>query len=125
VNDTERQWNRALVTIYKTAKRELGYPANRFLHMLGDHGGVVTAKQLLWSDKPSDGFTFLGEHRRLELTVEATYCWTSSPASSATKIGNVPWIASKGTDGRTIKAVGQVGNDLCLRAGPMRSCVAL
>jgi hypothetical protein len=52
VNDTERQWNRAMVAIYKTAKRELGYPANRFLQMLGDHGGVVTAKQLLWSDKP-------------------------------------------------------------------------
>jgi hypothetical protein len=71
VNDTERRWNRAMVAIYKTAKRELRYPANRFLQMLGEHGGVVTAKQLLWSDKPSDGFTFLWEHRRLELTVEA------------------------------------------------------
>jgi hypothetical protein len=36
VNDTERQWNRAMVAIYKTAKRELRYPANRFLQMLGE-----------------------------------------------------------------------------------------
>jgi hypothetical protein len=48
------------VAIYKTTKPELGYPANGFLQMLGEHGGVATAKQLLWSDKP---------HRRIHLSV--------------------------------------------------------
>jgi hypothetical protein len=71
MNEIERQWNRAMAAIYETAKRELGYPANRFLQMLSDQGGLVTAKQLLWSDRPSDGFTFLWEHHRLDLTVEA------------------------------------------------------
>jgi len=60
-----------MVTIYETAKRELGYNATRFLQMLSEQGGLATAKQLLWSDKPSDGFTTLWEHHRLELTVEA------------------------------------------------------
>jgi hypothetical protein len=71
VNDTERQWHRAMVAIYETAKRELGYNATRFIQMLSEKGGLATAKQLLWSDTPSDGFTTLWEHHRLELTVEA------------------------------------------------------
>ena len=71
MEDTERNWNRAMVTIYETAERELGYNATRFLQMLSEQGGLATAKQLLWSDKPSDGFTTLWEHHRLELTVEA------------------------------------------------------
>jgi len=34
-------------------------------------GGLATAKQLLWSETPSDGFTTLWAHHRLDLTVEA------------------------------------------------------
>jgi hypothetical protein len=71
VDDSERRWNRAMVTIYETAKRELNYNATRFLQMLSEQGGLATARQLLWSDTPSDGFTTLWEHHRLELTVEA------------------------------------------------------
>jgi len=60
-----------MVAIYETAKRELGYNATRFLQMLSEQGGRATAKQLLWRDKPSDGFTTLWNHHRLDPTVEA------------------------------------------------------
>ena len=32
---------------------------------------LATARQLLWSDQPSDGFTTLWSHHRLDLTIEA------------------------------------------------------
>ena len=60
-----------MVSIYQTAKRELGYNATRFLQMISEQGGLATARQLLWDDKPSDGFTTLWERGRLDLTVEA------------------------------------------------------
>jgi hypothetical protein len=59
-----------MIAIYETAKRDLGYNATRFLQMLSDQGGLATARQLLWSDTPSDGFTTLWEHHHLDLTVE-------------------------------------------------------
>lgn len=71
MNQTEREFHRAMVAIYETAKRELSYNATRFLQMLSEQGGVATARQLLWSDTPSDGFTTLWSHHRLDLTVEA------------------------------------------------------
>ena len=60
-----------MVAIYETAKRDLGYNATRFLQMISEQGGLATARQLLWSDQPSDGFTTLWSHHRLDLTVEA------------------------------------------------------
>jgi hypothetical protein len=71
VNETEKQFNRAMIAIYQTAKQDLHYNAARFAQMLGEHGGLATARQLLWSDKPSDGFTTMWERGRLDLTVEA------------------------------------------------------
>lgn len=71
MDERERAFHRAMVGIYQTAKRELGYNAGRFLQMLSSQGGVATAKQLLWADTPSDGFTTLWDHGRLDLTVEA------------------------------------------------------
>jgi hypothetical protein len=59
-----------MISIYETAKRELGCNATRFPQMLSEQGGVVTARQLLWSDTPSDGFTALWERHRLDLTIE-------------------------------------------------------
>jgi hypothetical protein len=38
--------------------------------MLGDRGGLATAKYLINSPKPSDGYTHLYERGRLDLTVE-------------------------------------------------------
>jgi len=71
MSEAERRWNRVMVSIYETAKRELGYNATRFIQMVSEQGGVRAARQLVWSDSPSDGFTFLWEHHRLDLTVEA------------------------------------------------------
>ena len=71
VSQAEQQFHRAMVAIYETAKRDLGYNATRFLQMISEQGGLATARQLLWSDQPSDGFTTLWSHHRLDLTVEA------------------------------------------------------
>jgi len=71
VDEIERRFHRAMVSIYETAKRELGYNATRFLQMVSEQGGLATARQLLWSDVPSEGFTTLWERGRLDLTVEA------------------------------------------------------
>lgn len=71
VTDAERLFHQAMVAIYETAKRELGYNATRFLRMVSEQGGVATARQLLRSDQPPDGFTSLWSHHRLDLTVEA------------------------------------------------------
>ena len=71
MDELERRFHQAMVSIYDTAKRELGYNATRFLQMLSNQGGLATAKQLLWDDRPSDGFTTPWERGRLDLTVEA------------------------------------------------------
>jgi hypothetical protein len=71
LTDTERQFHQAMVGLYETAKRDLGYNATRFLQMISEQGGVATARQLLWSDQPSDGFTTLWSHHRLDLSVES------------------------------------------------------
>jgi hypothetical protein len=65
------QFNIAMFGIYRRAKDEADYPANIFLKMLSDKGGLVTAKYLINSPKPSDGYTALYERNRLDLTVEA------------------------------------------------------
>jgi hypothetical protein len=39
--------------------------------VISQQGGLATARQLLWSDQPSEGFTTLWSHHRLDLTVEA------------------------------------------------------
>ena len=54
-----------MISIYNTAKRELGYNATRFLQMISEQGGLSTARQLLWSEAPSEGFTTLWERGRL------------------------------------------------------------
>jgi hypothetical protein len=60
-----------MLEIYQRAKSEAGYNATIFLRMLGDRGGLATAKYLINSPKPSDGYTHLYERGRLNLTVEA------------------------------------------------------
>jgi hypothetical protein len=67
----ELRFDQSMVEIYRTSKRELGYNATRFLQLIVDQGGLAAARQLLWSDKPSDGFTTLWQHHRLDLSVEA------------------------------------------------------
>ena len=67
----EKEFHAAMVEIYHAAKRETGYNATRFLQMVSNRGGLPTAKLLLASDAPSDGYTELWKRGRLDLTVEA------------------------------------------------------
>ncbi len=57
--------------IYLRAKSEAGYNATYFLQMLATEGPLETAKHLISSTHPSEGFTALWERHRLDLTVEA------------------------------------------------------
>ena len=71
MQDPLKQFDGAMFEIYSRAKFEAGYNATIFLRMLGDRGGLATAKYLINSPKPSDGYTQLYERSRLDLTVEA------------------------------------------------------
>lgn len=64
-------FDQAMFDIYRRAKSEAGYTATVFLTMLTDRGGLETARTLINSPKPSDGYTALYERGRLDLTVEA------------------------------------------------------
>ena len=67
----EEQFHQAMVDIYNRAKKEANYVATRFIQMVAEHGGVETAKILINTDKPSEGYTALWEKGRLDITVEA------------------------------------------------------
>jgi hypothetical protein len=69
--DLTKQFDAAMFEIYRRAKQETGYNATIFLRMVSDRGGLSTAKYLINSSRPSDGYTHLYERGRLDLTVEA------------------------------------------------------
>jgi hypothetical protein len=71
MTELESQFHEAMKEIYKRALDECSYPANRFLSMIAEKGGLETAKTLLATNKPSEGFTVLWERGRLDLTLEA------------------------------------------------------
>lgn len=71
MQNLSKQFDAAMFEIYRRAKSEAGYNATIFLRMLSDRGGLATAKYLINSPKPSDGYTHLYERGRLDLTVEA------------------------------------------------------
>lgn len=66
-----KEFDEEMVTIYRRARTEADYPATIFHRMLTERGGLSTAKALINSDNPSDGYTALYERKRLDLTVEA------------------------------------------------------
>lgn len=68
--ESERAFGKAMIGIYHEARRE-GYTPHYFLRMLSDLGPVETARRLINSAAPSEGFTRLYEMGRLDLTVEA------------------------------------------------------
>ncbi len=68
--DLEKQFDEAMMNVYRTAKDECGYNATYFLQMLHDKRGIATAKQLLASDGAQYGFKKLWEHGRLDITIE-------------------------------------------------------
>jgi hypothetical protein len=69
--DLLKQFDQAMLSIYQRAKSEAKYNATIFFRMLNERGGLATAKYLINSDHPSDGYTHLYERGRLDLTVEA------------------------------------------------------
>lgn len=71
MTEIQKRFHKDMLNIYQTAKRELGYNANRFLQMLSDIGGVETAKRLITKEDGTYGFSILYEHKRLDLSVEA------------------------------------------------------
>lgn len=66
----ELEFHRRMLEIYHRAKEECGYNPTRFLQMVANNGGLKTAKKLLATTEPSDGFTELWAKHRLDLTVE-------------------------------------------------------
>lgn len=66
----ELKFHDAMLTIYKRAKEEADYPAQRFIGMVSEQGGLATAKYLLNTPHVSDGYTALWQRGRLDLTVE-------------------------------------------------------
>ena len=69
LSDLARDFDAAMMQIYVVAKAQAGYNATRFVQMLGEHGGIETARRLL--PHMSDGFTQLWQRNRLDLTVES------------------------------------------------------
>lgn len=67
----EAAFHEAMLEIYERAKTECHYNASRFLQMVGERGGLDTARYLLHATGLFDGFTALWECKRLDLTVEA------------------------------------------------------
>jgi hypothetical protein len=70
-DDLEIRFHRAMVDLYQRAKRELGYNATYLLRMISQEGGLVTARRLVMAEHASEGFDYLWEHGRLDLSVEA------------------------------------------------------
>ena len=66
-----KAFDEAMHDVYRDAIRYCNYSANVFRQMLDDRGSVATAKFLLNTSNPSDGFLRLWECDRLDLTVEA------------------------------------------------------
>ena len=71
MKDLENKFNLDMQNIYKTAKKELGYNATRFLQLISEKGGLQAAKILISKDGGTYGFEILWEHNRLDLSVEA------------------------------------------------------
>lgn len=71
MDQLEKKFNEDMMKIYKTAKKELKYNANRFLQMISCDGGLQTAKKLIAKKESAEGFEVLWLNGRLELSVEA------------------------------------------------------
>lgn len=67
---SEAAFHEAMRNVYEQAKR-IGYSANYFIQMVASDGGLATAKRLINSPTPSQGFAELWDRGRLDLTVEA------------------------------------------------------
>ena len=71
MSELEQLFHEAMIQVYKDAKEYCQYNATYFLQMLSEKGGLRTAKHLITTDSPSDGFTTLYLCGRLDLCVES------------------------------------------------------
>jgi hypothetical protein len=71
MSDIQAQFDKAMFGIYHRAREQCDYNAVRFLQMLSEKLGLATAKHLLASGAPQEGFVHLWECGCLDLTVEA------------------------------------------------------
>jgi hypothetical protein len=65
------QFHRAMLDVYRRARKEAGYNATYFLKMVEEVGGLEAARRLLRAGSVSSGFSALWEKGRLDLAVEA------------------------------------------------------
>lgn len=70
MNELEKRFHNDMIQIYVAAKK-LKCNASYFWQMVTEKGGYMTAKQLIYTEAPSEGFTKLWELKRLDLSVEA------------------------------------------------------
>jgi hypothetical protein len=68
---TGAEFHKAMLDVYRKAKKEAGYNAGYFLRMVEEVGGLEAARRLLRASAVSSGFTVLWEKGRLDLSVEA------------------------------------------------------
>ncbi|MDY6868252.1 MAG: hypothetical protein SVT56_10160 [Chloroflexota bacterium] len=76
-SELENEFHEAMLNIYRVAKSEAHYNAQRFLQMVVDHGGTEAAHMLINASTVSEGYAALWERGRLDLTVEAMVVNTS------------------------------------------------
>ena len=67
----EEAFHEEMLAVYRSALRECGYRATRFLQEVNERGGLATAKYLLQKPGLSDGLTALWQHGRLDVSMEA------------------------------------------------------
>ncbi len=71
MKELEMRFHKSMIGIYESAKIECKYTASRFIQMVSEEGGLLTARKLIARNEPTDGFVALWECGRLDLTVEA------------------------------------------------------
>lgn len=69
--ELENQLKSELLEACKKCREELNYNPTYFLKMLHEKGAVESAKQLVNSPAPAEGFTRLWEEKSLYLSIEA------------------------------------------------------
>ena len=70
-DDLKTAFHEAMLNIYDLGLSKYQYHATRFLRMVGEQGGVSTAKQLLQAPGHPEGFTKLWELGGLKISMEA------------------------------------------------------
>lgn len=102
--ETSRSFTVAMLRVYQRARDECRCNATRFLQMLNERGGVQTARDLLASKEPADGFIYLWERGRIDISMEALIayepCWHSlftetEIAEAKRRLDEVGWKPTK------------------------------